>query len=69
MATLPRTRTAHTLKKGGVDADELNTRLGIALAKSGDVAGARTAFGAVTKPGNRKTIADFWTLYLSSKAA
>jgi len=57
------------LQKGGVDADELNTRLGIALAKSGDVAGAKAAFGTVTKPGNRKTIADFWTLYLSSKSA
>jgi len=57
------------LQKGGVNADELNTRLGIALAKSGDVAGAKAAFGTVTKPGNRKTIADFWTLYLSSKSA
>lgn len=57
------------LKKGGVDADEVNTRLGIALAKSGDVAGAKTTFASVAKPGNRKTIADFWTLWLSSKAA
>lgn len=57
------------MQKGGVDADELNTRLGIALTKSGDIAGAKAAFAKVTKPGNRKTIADFWTLWLSSKSA
>src|SRR3546814_3678368 len=30
------------LQKGSVDANEVNTRLGIALAKSGDLAGAKT---------------------------
>ena len=35
------------LQKGGVDANEVNTRLGIALAASGDKAGAKAAFEAV----------------------
>lgn len=56
------------LQKGGVDANEVNTRLGIALAQSGDSAGAKAAFGAVSG-GNRKAIANFWLLYLSTKAA
>ena len=50
------------LQKGGVDANVVNTRMGIALAKSGDKAGAKTAFAAVTGP--RKPLADFWTVYL-----
>ncbi|HTH29016.1 MAG TPA: hypothetical protein VL918_11155 [Sphingobium sp.] len=57
------------MTKGGVDTDEVNTRLGISLANSGNIAGAKAAFAAVTKPGNRKTIADFWALWLSSKSA
>lgn len=57
------------LQKGGVDANEINTRMGIALAKSGDTAGAKAAFATVTTPGARKDIADFWTTWLDSKAA
>ncbi|MCE7797955.1 hypothetical protein LWE61_15505 [Sphingobium sufflavum] len=57
------------LQKGGVDANEVNTRLGIALLKSGDVAGAKAAFATVTTPGIRKDIADLWSVWLSSKAA
>ncbi|AIT05220.1 MULTISPECIES: tetratricopeptide repeat family protein [Sphingomonas] len=50
------------LSKGGVDANEVNTRLGIALAKSGDKAGAQAAFGAVT--GNpRAGIAALWNTW------
>ena len=50
------------LSKGGVDANEVNTRLGIALARSGDKAGAQAAFGAVT--GNpRAGIAALWTTW------
>jgi hypothetical protein len=50
------------LGKGGVDANEVNTRLGIALAKSGDKAGAQAAFGAVT--GNpRAGIAALWNTW------
>jgi hypothetical protein len=50
------------LQKGGVDADAANTRLGIALARSGDKEGARTAFQAVK--GARAEVASLWLLYL-----
>ncbi len=56
------------LQKGGVDANEVNTRLGIALARSGDKAGAKAAFESVTTPGARKDIAGFWLLWLSKQA-
>ncbi|RVT41087.1 hypothetical protein [Sphingobium algorifonticola] len=56
------------LQKGSVDANEVNTRLGIALAMAGDTAGAKTAFEAVSA-GPRKEIASFWLLWLSKKAA
>jgi hypothetical protein len=50
------------LSKGGVDANEVNTRMGIALARSGDKAGAQTAFSSVT--GNpRAGIAALWTTW------
>ena len=54
-------------QKGGIDADAVNTRLGIALAQSGDREGAKTAFKAVT--GARAEIAQFWLLYLDQPAA
>lgn len=57
------------LEKGGVDANEVNTRLGIALARSGDKAGALEAFGKVNGAGVRKQIADMWTVWLNSQAA
>ena len=50
------------LSKGGVDVDAINTRMGIALMRSGDKAGARTAFTAVK--GARADIAAFWLLWL-----
>lgn len=50
-------------KKGGIDADVVNTRLGIALARSGQKDAARAAFEAVTGPA-RKDIAQFWLLWL-----
>ncbi|WBH16378.1 hypothetical protein [Sphingomonas radiodurans] len=53
------------LEKGGVDADTVNTRMGIALAKSGDKAGAKAAF-ALVKTAPRTDIASMWTLYLDS---
>lgn len=56
------------LQKGSVDAGEINTRLGMALALSGDTAGAKAAFEQVTT-GARKEIAQFWLLWLSKKAA
>ena len=53
-------------QKGGVDADEINTRLGIAKTMGGDNAGAKAAFGAV-QGGARKQIADLWLTYLGTK--
>lgn len=53
-------RTA--LQKGGVDADAVNTRLGIALARSGDKAGAKAAFGLVKGP--ETGVAQLWLVYV-----
>lgn len=50
------------LTKGGVDANLLNTRIGMALARSGDKEGAKAAFAQVTGP--RKELADFWAVHL-----
>ena len=58
-------RTA--LTKGGVDANIINTRLGIALSRSGDKAGALEAFGKV-QGSPRAEIASFWTTWLSNPA-
>ena len=55
------------LTKGGVDTDAVNTRLGIALSRTGDKAGARAAFAAVT--GQRSEVAKFWMLYLDTQPA
>ncbi|MBB5985734.1 hypothetical protein [Sphingobium lignivorans] len=60
------------LQKGGVDADEVNTRLGIALARSGDKAGAVEAFGKVGNGGTngvRRKIADLWTVWVNNPTA
>ena len=54
------------LTKSGVDTNLANLRLGIALARSGDKAGATAAFNAVTGP--RADIAKYWLLYLSTRA-
>lgn len=54
-------------KKGGIDADTVNTRLGIALARSAQKDAAREAFKAVTGP-TRKDIAEFWLLWLDQQA-
>jgi hypothetical protein len=56
------------LQKGGVNADAVNTHLGIALSATGDKAGAKAAFGAVTA-GTRGEIASFWTFWLDHPAA
>ena len=55
------------LQKGGVDANEVNTRLGIALAASGDKAGAKAAFDTV-KGAPRADLASFWNTWLSTQA-
>jgi hypothetical protein len=57
-------RTA--LQKGQVDTDAVNTRLGIALARSGQKEEARKVFTTVT--GARAEIAKFWMLWLDTAA-
>ena len=54
------------LQKGSVDPNTVNTRLGIALAQSGDRAGAEAAFRAVTGP--RAELAKFWMAWLARRA-
>lgn len=56
------------LQKGSVDTNVVNTRLGIALALSGQKAEAKTVFGAVTGS-PRGEIAKFWTTWLDLPAA
>ncbi|HEU0067561.1 MAG TPA: hypothetical protein VFQ57_10020 [Sphingomonas sp.] len=53
------------LQKGGVNADEVNTRLGAALARSGDKAGAQAAFAAV-KGAPRSDIAGLWSTWVQT---
>lgn len=53
------------LTKSGVDANLANLRLGMALARSGDNAGAAVALRAVSGP--RADIAKYWLLYLSTR--
>lgn len=50
------------LSKGGIDASTANLRLGAAQASSGDAAGAKQSFAAVTGP--KKAVADFWMVHL-----
>jgi tetratricopeptide (TPR) repeat protein len=53
------------LGKPDVDAAMANIHLGIALARSGDKAGAKAAFSAVTGP--RAEVAKYWLLYLQTQ--
>lgn len=53
------------LGKSGVDAGQANLRLGMALARAGDTAGATSAFNAVTGP--RSGLAKLWLEWLSSR--
>ena len=55
-------------KKGGIDADIVNTRLGIALARSGQKDAAKAAFQSVGGT-TRKDIAQFWLLWLDQAPA
>ncbi len=54
------------LQKGGVDANVVNTRLGIALTRLGQAAEAETAFRAVTGP--RAELANLWLVWLARRA-
>jgi len=51
-----------SIGKPGVDSNVANMHLGIALARSGDKAGATTAFNAVS--GNLSGIAKYWLIYV-----
>ncbi len=52
------------LKKSGVDASLANLHLGMALARSGDKAGATAALNAVT--GSRAEVAKYWLTYVNT---
>jgi tetratricopeptide (TPR) repeat protein len=54
------------LGKSGVDANVANLRLGIALARSGDKAGANAAFEKVG--GQQKPVATLWQTWLATRA-
>lgn len=54
------------LSKGGVDANIVNIRIGVAQFRSGDKAGAKTTFAKVTGP--RKDLADLWTVLIDHPA-
>jgi uncharacterized protein HemY len=51
------------LQKGGVDTNVVNTRLGMALARAGDTAGAQQVFGQITGP--RAGLAKYWLIWLA----
>jgi len=55
-----------SMGKPGVDSEVANLHIGMALARSGDKAGATAALKAVTGP--RADIAKFWLTYLNQKA-
>jgi len=55
------------LSKGSIDANVANTRLGMALAMSGDRPGAEAAFKAVTGP--RADLAALWLSWLAKSPA
>lgn len=55
------------LSKGGVDQGKGNTRLGVALARSGDLAGAKAALAQVTA-GNWANVAGFWSVWVDQQS-
>lgn len=56
---------AVAVEKGGVDADRAQLRLGMALARSGDAAGAKSALGNVG--GSYGTLAQYWMLFADTR--
>ena len=56
------------LQKGSVDANEVNTHIGIAMAKNGDKPGALEAFAKVQGP-IRGQLARYWADYVTRRAA
>lgn len=55
------------LEKGGVNADEVHMRRGLARMELGDMAGAREDFNAI-QSGNRQSIAQYWLVYIDQQA-
>lgn len=53
------------LSKGGVDQGKANARLGIALARSGDLAGAKAALAQAN--GNWANVAGFWSVWVDQQ--
>ncbi|MGD9810658.1 MAG: hypothetical protein AB7U35_04875 [Sphingobium sp.] len=53
------------LEKGDVDRDRVTTRLGIALARSGDLGGAQIAFAQAT--GRWKDVAAYWSAWVNAR--
>lgn len=56
------------LSKGGIDADRANTRLGVALARSGDMAGARTTLAQVGGS-EWANLAGLWSVWVDQQAS
>lgn len=56
------------LAKGGIDADRANTRLGVALARSGDLTGARATLAQV-KGGEWANLAGLWSVWVDQQAS
>ena len=56
------------LQKGATDKDTINTRIGIASVRSGDLAGARQAFSQVDQNGPRGPLVSYWNLYLDQRS-
>lgn len=54
------------LSKGGVDQNRANTRLGIALARSGDMAGGKAALAQVN--GGWANVAGFWNVWIDQQS-
>ncbi|MFN7177100.1 MAG: tetratricopeptide repeat protein [Thermaurantiacus sp.] len=55
------------LQKGGVDADTVHLRRGMALARAGNSEAARSAFKAVGQQGPRSQLARFWQIWLDNR--
>ncbi len=54
------------LAKGGVDAAHANARLGVALARSGDLVGSSSALAAAN--GRWTTVAGFWSVWVAQQS-
>jgi len=54
------------LTKGGINDDQANARLGISLARSGDLAGAKTVLANVK--GNWSNVAGFWSIWIEEQS-